>query len=231
MIEMKPVGTSTEVELSGGEASEEFLTYEQSAVLSALPFDPYAAIVGPRPIGWMGTQSTDGVANLSPYSFFNALNHNPPLLGFASIGYKDTIRNIEETGEFTWNLVSRDIAAQMNQSSISAPSGVDEFELVGLSKAQSQLIRAPRVAESPVSLECRLSQIVRLKDSHGQELDTWFVYGEVVCVHIRKDLLDDGIYNTVKARPVFRGGGLSDYFEIIEACRFAMFKPEDYKHG
>nr|WP_256595982.1 flavin reductase family protein [Pseudomonas sp. RW407] len=231
MIEMKPVGKSAAAELPGYGEPGEFLSYEQSTVLSALPFDPYAAIVGPRPIGWMGTLSADGVANLSPYSFFNALNHNPPLLGFASIGYKDTVRNIEETGEFTWNLVSRDIAAQMNQSSVSAPPGVDEFDLVGLAKAQSQLIRAPRVAQSPVSLECRLSQVVRLKDSQGQDLDTWFVYGEVVCVHIRKDLLEDGIYNTVKARPVFRGGGLSDYFEIIEACRFAMFKPEDYQHG
>lgn len=198
--------------------------------MNTLPFDPYAAIVGPRPIGWMGTQSKEGVANLSPYSFFNALNHNPPLLGFASIGYKDTIKNIEESGEFTWNLVSRDIASQMNQSSISAPSDVDEFNLVGLTKATSRLICAPRVAESPVSLECRLSQIIQLKDSQGNKLDTWFVYGEVMYVHIRKDLLSDGIYDTVKARPVFRGGGLSDYFEIIEACRFAMLKPEDYCH-
>ncbi|MCO6056770.1 flavin reductase family protein [Pseudomonas sp. MOB-449] len=230
MMDMKPDSLGEGIVHPDEGDSGDFVSYEQSGVLNALPFDPYAAIVGPRPIGWMGTKSKEGVANLSPYSFFNALNHNPPLLGFASIGYKDTIKNIEETGVFTWNLVSRDIAAQMNQSSISAPPNVDEFEMVGLTKAPGRLVDAPRVAESPVSLECRLSQIIRLKDSQGEELDTWFVYGEVMYVHIRKDLLDDGIYNTVKARPVFRGGGLSDYFEIIEACRFAMFKPEDYEH-
>lgn len=210
--------------------SENFISYEQKLVLDTLPFDPYAAIVGPRPIGWMGTQSKDGVANLSPYSFFNALNHQPALLGFASIGYKDTIRNIEQTGEFTWNLVSRDIAAKMNQSSVSAPSDVDEFALAGLTKAPSRTIAAPRVAESGVSFECRLSQILRLKDSQGKESDTWFVYGEVMYVHIRKDLLIDGIYDTVKGQPVLRGGGLADFFEIIEASRFAMRKPEDYQH-
>jgi flavin reductase (DIM6/NTAB) family NADH-FMN oxidoreductase RutF len=230
MIDMKQASLDDGMMSAEHEGGESFISYEQSSVLQALPFDPYAAIVGPRPIGWMGTQSKDGVANLSPYSFFNALNHNPPLLGFASIGYKDTIRNIEETGEFTWNLVSREIASQMNQTSVSAPPGVDEFKVVGLAKAPSRLIKAPRVAESPVSLECRLSQVFRLKDSQGKDLDTWFVYGEVVYVHIRKDLLDDGIYNTVRARPVFRGGGLSDYFELVEACRFSMLKPEDYKH-
>lgn len=209
---------------------DDFISYAQEAVLSALPFDPYAAIVGPRPIGWMGTQSRNGIANLAPYSFFNALNHNPPLLGFASIGFKDSIRNIEQTGEFTWNLASRELAPQMSQSSISAPPEVDEFELVGLTKAASRLISAPRVAEAPVSLECRLSQIVRLRDSKGREVDTWFAYGEVVYVHIRKDLLVDGVYDTVKACPVLRGGGLTDYFEVIEASRFAMRKPEDYVH-
>lgn len=209
---------------------DDFVSYSQKSVLKTLPFDPYAAIVGPRPIGWMGTQSKEGVANLSPYSFFNALNHDPALLGFASIGYKDTIRNIAQTGEFTWNLASRDLAEKMNQTSVSAPPGVDEFTLAGLSKASSQLIAAPRVAEARVSLECRLSQIIPLKDAQGHRLDTWFVYGEVVYVHIHKSLLTDGIYDTVKGQPVLRGGGLSDFFEIIEASRFPMRKPEDYTH-
>ncbi|VUS30075.1 flavin reductase family protein [Klebsiella spallanzanii] len=209
---------------------DDFVSYAQKSVLKTLPFDPYAAIVGPRPIGWMGTQSKEGVANLSPYSFFNALNHDPALLGFASIGYKDTIRNIAQTGEFTWNLASRDLAEKMNQISVSAPPGVDEFTLAGLSKASSQLITAPRVAEARVSLECRLSQIIPLKDAQGHRLDTWFVYGEVVYVHIHKSLLTDGIYDTVKGQPVLRGGGLSDFFEIIEASRFPMCKPEDYAH-
>lgn len=216
--------------MSANPSQPDFISYAQQDVLRVLPFDPYAAIVGPRPIGWMGTRSREGVANLSPYSFFNALNHQPALLGFASIGYKDTIRNIEQTGEFTWNLASRDLAAQMNQSSIPAPPEVDEFELVGLTKAASVAISAPRVAEAPVSLECRLSEVVRLKDCRGQQSDTWFVYGEVVHAHIRKDLLVAGVYDTVKGRPVLRGGGLADYFEVVEAGRFAMKKPQDYVH-
>lgn len=209
-------------------ASDDFVSYEQKSVLSALPFDPYAAIIGPRPIGWMGTLSKDGIANLSPYSFFNALNHEPALLGFASIGYKDTIKNIEKTGEFTWNLVTRPLAARMNQTSVSVPSDVDEFELAGLRKAESRIVRAPRVAESPVSLECRLSEIIQLKGANGGNVDTWFVYGEVVYAHIRKDMLVDGVYDTVKGQPVLRGGGLADYFEIQESSRFAMRKPEDW---
>ncbi|MCG7201479.1 flavin reductase family protein [Marinobacter pelagius] len=207
---------------------ENFVSYQQSNVLNALPFDPFAAIIGPRPIGWMGTQSEEGIANLSPYSFFNALNHDPALLGFASIGYKDTVKNIERSGEFTWNLASRDLATQMNESSVPAPSDIDEFELVGLTKAPSEMIKAPRVAESPVSLECRLSQIIQLQDSNGNKTDTWFVYGEVIYAHIRKDMLNDGIYDTVKAAPILRGGGLSDYFEIIEESRFGMTKPSGY---
>lgn len=208
--------------------SDEFVSYAQSAVLDTLPFDPYAAIVGPRPIGWIGTRSKEGVANLAPYSFFNALNHQPALLGFASIGYKDTVRNIEQTGVFTWNLASRELAAAMNQSSISAPADVDEFDLVGLGKADSTVIAAPRVAQAPVSLECKLSEIIQLKSASGEAVDTWFVYGEVVYVHIHKRLLVDGIYDTVKGRPVLRGGGLTDYFEIIEDSRFAMKKPENH---
>ena len=207
---------------------DNFVSYAQKDVLSALPFDPFAAIVGPRPIGWMGTLSKEGIPNLAPYSFFNGLNHVPTLVGFASIGYKHTISNIEQTGEFTWNLPSRALAAQMNQSSISAPPEVDEFDLVGLTKAPSKLIKAPRVGEAPVSFECKLCEVIRLKDSNGREVDTWFAYGEVVYVHIRKDMLVDGIFDTVRARPVLRGGGLTDFFEIIEASRFPMRKPEDY---
>lgn len=207
--------------------SDRFVSYEQKAVLKTLPFDPYAAIVGPRPIGWIGTASREGVRNLAPYSFFNALNHQPALLGFASIGYKDSVRNIEQTGAFTWNLVSRELAARMNQTSVHVPADVDEFALAGLTPAPSRQIDAPRVAESPVSLECRLSQVVRLKGADGVEVDTWFVYGEVVHAHIRQDLLVDGVYDTVRGHPVLRGGGLSDYFEILESCRFAMRKPED----
>ena len=190
-----------------------------------LPHDPFNAIVGPRPIGWIASRDASGRHNLAPYSFFNAFNYTPPIVGFASVGAKDTLRNIEQTGEFTWNLVSRPLAEAMNQSSAAVAPEVDEFVLAGLTPLASQLIGAPRVAESPVSFECRVSQIVRLKSAAGIEVDTWLTLGEVVAVHIAKSLLVDGIYDTAAAHPVLRGGGPADYFELDPDRRFRMFRP------
>ncbi len=190
-----------------------------------LRHDPFNSIIAPRPIGWISTLGTDGVANLAPYSFFNALNYHPPLIGFSSIEWKDTIANIEASGEFCWNLANRALAQAMNDSCTPAPSDVDEFEVVGLTKAPSRLIAAPRVLESPVNFECRLSDIVRLRGADGAALDSWFVIGEVVAVHIEQALLTDGIFDTVAAQPILRGGGPADYFGIDEGARFKLFRP------
>ncbi|SMQ96908.1 hypothetical protein NBC2815_03592 [Xanthomonas fragariae] len=137
-----------------------------------LPHDPFNAIVGPRPIGWIGSRSADGIANLAPYSFFNAFNYVPPIVGFARIGRKDSLRNIEATGEFTWNLSTRPLAEAMNASAAMVPAEVDEFVLVGLQMAPSRLIGAPRVAASPVSFECRLSLLLPLQTASGQAIET-----------------------------------------------------------
>ena len=188
-----------------------------------LPHDPFNAIVGPRPIGWISSRDAAGVLNLAPYSFFNAFNYTPPIVGFASIGHKDTVRNIEATGEFAWNLVTRELAEAMNQTCAAVPPEVDEFALAGLTPTPSRLIGVPRVAASPVSFECRVTQILRLRSAAGDEVDTWLTLGEVVAVHIDKSLLKDGIYDTAAARPVLRGGGPADYFELGE--RFRMFRP------
>ncbi|MCB1954163.1 MAG: flavin reductase family protein, partial [Rhodocyclaceae bacterium] len=120
-----------------------------------LSHDPFNAIVGPRPIGWISTRSTEGTDNLAPYSFFNAFNYTPPIVGFASIGYKDSVRNIEATSEFVWNLVTEPLAEAMNASSAAVGPEVSEFELAGLTPATSRLVAARRVAESPVNFECR----------------------------------------------------------------------------
>jgi flavin reductase (DIM6/NTAB) family NADH-FMN oxidoreductase RutF len=108
----------------------------------------------------------------------------PPIIGFASIGYKDTVRNIEQTGEFVWNLVTRPLVEPMNQSCAAVPPEVNEFELAGLSALPSRRVRLPRVAESPVHFECRLSQLIPLQSAAGEPLPTWLVLGEVVAVHI-----------------------------------------------
>lgn len=191
-----------------------------------LAHDPFNALVAPRPIGWISSRSRDGVLNLAPYSFFNAFNYKPPLVGFASIGYKDSVRNIEETGEFGWNLATRPLADAMNQSCAAVSPEVDEFQLAGLTPEPSRVIGVPRVKETPVSFECRLSQILRLTGADGTETDTWMVFGEVVGVHIARHLLKDGVYQTAAAEPILRGGGPADYFGISPDTFFQMYRPK-----
>ena len=188
-----------------------------------LRHDPFNAIVGPRPIGWIASQDGQGRRNLAPYSFFNAFNYVPPIVGFASIGAKDTLRNVRETGEFSWNLATRALAERMNQSCAAVPPEVDEFVLAGLTPVASREIAVPRVAESAVSFECRVSQIVQLQGAAGNTVETWLVLGEVVAVHIAQALLRDGVYDTAAAHPILRGGGAGDYFELGE--RFVMRRP------
>ena len=190
-----------------------------------LPHDPFNAIVGPRPIGWISSRAADGVLNLAPYSFFNAFNYKPPIVGFCSLGRKDSLRNVEESGEFVWNLATRPLAEAMNLSCAPAPADVDEFALAGLTPDASRIVRAPRVAQSPVSFECRCSQIVRLKDAAGAELGAWLVLGEVVGVHIDRALLKDGVYDTANAGHILRGGGPADYFEVLPESLFRMARP------
>ena len=190
-----------------------------------LPHDPFNAIVGPRPIGWISSRSAQGRLNLAPYSFFNAFNYTPPIVGFASLGEKDTLRNVRETGEFVWNLVTRPLAEAMNASCASVPPEVDEFDLAGLTPAPSRLIAVPRVGESPVSFECRVTQEIQLQGLDGAKVPTWLTFGEVIAVHIDKSLLPGGIYRTAGAHPVLRAGGPGDYFEITEAQLFRMKRP------
>jgi flavin reductase (DIM6/NTAB) family NADH-FMN oxidoreductase RutF len=204
--------------------SIDFFTYE-TATGHGLPHDPFNAIVGPRPIGWIGTHDGHGQRNLAPYSFFNAFNYTPPIVGFASIGAKDSLRNIQQTGEFTWNLVTRPLAEAMNQTSAAVGPEVDEFALAGLGTLPSTLIGAARVAESPVSFECRLTQIVQLQTLTGQTVPTWLTLGQVVAVHIDKSLIASGIYDTAAARPLLRGGGPADYFEIGPEQLMRMARP------
>lgn len=190
-----------------------------------LPHDPFNAIVGPRPIGWVSTMSAAGQLNLAPYSFFNAFNYTPPLIGFASIGVKDSVRNIRETREFVWNLATRPLAEAMNASCASVPAEVNEFDLAGLTPLASTVIKVPRVAESPVTFECRLSQMIQLQGADGTQIDTWLTLGEVVAVHIDRSLLVDGIYDTAAAQPILRGGGPADYFAITPEQLFRMKRP------
>ncbi|CAM6942376.1 flavin reductase family protein [Leclercia adecarboxylata] len=194
-----------------------------------LPHDPLNAIVGPRPIGWIASCDTEGRPNLAPYSFFNCFNYHPPIIGFASTGWKDSVRNIVETGEFVWNLTTRELASAMNETSASLPHGEDEFLRARLTKAESRVVKVPRVAQSPVNFECRLSQCIQLTAANGDSIDTWLVLGEVVGIHIDESLLQDGIYQTAKAQPVLRAGGPTAYFAISEDQRFDLVRPDARK--
>ncbi len=199
--------------------------FYQPAQGHGLPHDPFNAIVGPRPIGWISSRRAQGGFNLAPYSFFNAFNYTPPIVGFSSVGWKDSVRNIEATGEFAWNLATRPLAEAMNASCAAVPPDVDEFTLAGLAPAASRLIGVPRVAASPVSFECRLTQLVQLQAADGHKVESWLVLGEVVGVHIDPALLKDGIYDTAAAHPILRGGGPADYFEIGPEALFHMRRP------
>ncbi|MEG0975115.1 MAG: flavin reductase family protein [Comamonas sp.] len=190
-----------------------------------LPHDPFNAIIGPRPIGWISSISAAGVLNLAPYSFFNAFNYVPPIIGFASTSRKDTLNNIEATGEFVWNLATETLAQPMNQSCAAVGPEVDEFKLAGLATEPSVTVKPPRVQASPVTMECKLSQILQLQGSDGVQVPTWLILGEVVMVHIDERLLKDGIYQTAAGQPLLRGGGPGDYFTISEAAKFVMKRP------
>ncbi|WP_438442066.1 flavin reductase family protein [Kluyvera georgiana] len=191
-----------------------------------LPHDPLNAIVGPRPIGWISSVDAEGRYNLAPYSFFNCFNYHPPIIGFASSGWKDSVQNIVETKEFVWNLTTRSLAVAMNETSATLPHGDDEFTRAGLTAAPGRVVNVPRVAESPVNFECWLSQCIQLTGADGTAVDTWLVLGEVVGIHIDESLLENGIYQTARAQPVLRAGGPSAYYTIDESHRFDLIRPD-----
>jgi flavin reductase (DIM6/NTAB) family NADH-FMN oxidoreductase RutF len=201
--------------------STQKMFYEPAAG-HGLAHDPLTSIVGPRPIGWVSTQGADGSVNLAPYSFFNAFNFSPPVIGFSSVGAKDSLRNVQETGEFVWNLPTRTLAEQMRETGNDWHYSDDEFALVGLEVAPSRLVAPPRVAASPVNFECKVSEIVQIKNHRGYLVPTWLVLGEVIGVHIDETLIKDGEFDTFGAGIVLRAGGTSAYAFIAPDSRFDM---------
>ena len=179
-------------------------------------------VVVPRPIAFVSTMSPGGVVNLAPYSFFNAVSYNPPTIVFSSsrsAGYKskDTLRNIEETGQFVVNIVVDSIAEAMNKTSAEFPEDVDEFEIAGLTQAPSETIKAPRVAESPVNMECKLEQVVPIGSGAGAH---GLVIGTILLMHVRDDIIDGHRINQEKLMATGRMAGnmycrTGDRFEMV----------------
>jgi flavin reductase (DIM6/NTAB) family NADH-FMN oxidoreductase RutF len=188
-----------------------------------LPHDPFKALVAPRPIGWISAVSARGEVNLSPYSYFNALSDRPHVVGFSSDGRKDALTFVEETGEFVCNLATYELRAPMNATSAPLPRGASEIDHSGLTPAPSRLVRPPRVAESPVALECRWLQTVPLTPLEG-EARYFLVIGQVVGIHIDDRFIVGGRVNTAAMRPIARAG-YSDYFVATPETRFAMTRP------
>jgi flavin reductase (DIM6/NTAB) family NADH-FMN oxidoreductase RutF len=182
-----------------------------------LALDPFKAVMVPRPIGWISTVSPEGVANLAPYSFFNAFSDGPIYVAFGSGGRKDTLRNAEATGDFAFNLATYELRDAMNATSATVPPHTDEFVLGGLTKTQCHFIKAPRVGESPVCFECKYFQTVPLPSDDGHVQD-WMVIGRVIGIHIDDRFIEDGRVNTAALQPLARLG-YSEYATVDSTWR------------
>ena len=189
-----------------------------------LPHDPFKAIVSPRPIGWISTIDKEKNVNLAPYSFFNAVADNPPMIMFSitgqkkNISSKDTLQNIIDTKCFVVNIVSKDLLNQMNQTSGNYPKNTDEFVLANLEKTNCVYIDVPRVKKSPASLECTLYKILKLPGFSNN-----MVIGEVVGVHINENILKNGIFDILAYDPIARLG-YKDYTYV--SSKFELERPK-----
>jgi flavin reductase (DIM6/NTAB) family NADH-FMN oxidoreductase RutF len=188
-----------------------------------LPHDPFKALIVPRPIGWISTVNKAGAVNLAPYSFFNGVCENPPMLMFSSNGRKDSMTFAEETGEFVWNLATYPLRDRMNATSAPLPRGESEFAFAHLEMAPSVCVKPPRVAASPAALECKVSDIFRLSDMTGAATENYLVFGQVVGVHIDEAFIKDGIVDTAAMQPIARCGYM-DYAAVFEM--FALARPQ-----
>jgi flavin reductase (DIM6/NTAB) family NADH-FMN oxidoreductase RutF len=192
--------------------------YEPGKQSHGLPHDPYKSCVIPRPVGWMSTLSPDGVANLAPFSQFQNLTFDPPYLMFSANHNtkgkrKDTVNNVEATGEFVWNMATYALREAVNLSAQEVAPEVDEFELAGVSKAPSRLVKPPRVKESPVHFECAYHMTLRLP-GNGIMGSANVIIGRVLGIHINDEFLtDDGLLDVLKIRPIAKLG-YYDYTSI-----------------
>lgn len=210
--------------LGVGQTTWNFTMFYRPEDGHGLPHNPFNAIVSPRPIGWISTRGSDGKDNLAPYSFFNAVAYVPPQVMFSSTsakpdrnGTKDSVGNIRDTGVFCVNIVEYAARDAMNKTSGPWKREEDEFALAGLEKAQCEVIDAPRVANAPASLECRVTKIVDLPGEANK-----LVLGTVVGVHLRDNCIVDGRFDVTTFQPLARLG-YRDY-SVVERV-FTLKRP------
>ena len=187
-----------------------------------LPHDPFKAMVIPRPVGWISTMSRSGALNLAPYSYLNGFSSTPRIVGFSSEGDKDSSAFAEETGEFVWSMATYELREQMNATAAPLPRGQSEFDHARLETAPSRLVKPPRVLGSPAAMECRVTQVIRLKDLGGATLQRVLVLGEVIGMHIDERFVRDGRLDAAAMRPIARCG--YDEYAVVERV-FSMARP------
>ncbi len=195
-----------------------------------LPYNPFKACVVPRPIGWISTISHDGVPNLAPFSIFNQVAYDPPFVFFSGSSRpgtgdrKDSVVNAEETGEFVVNMATWDLREAVRVSSTVVDPSVDEFEMCGLTKLESNMVKPFRVAESPIHFECRYHQTVTLPANRRDTVHRAII-GAVVGIHIKDEVITpDGKVDILKIRPLSRVGYM-DYTSVTET--FTMLSPSE----
>ena len=206
------------------------MIYEPEKNNHGLPRSPFKSCVVPRPIGWISTTSADGVDNLAPYSQFPNLSFDPPyvmvVVNQVDGHRKDTTINIEATGEFVYNMVNYDLRDKMNISSVGYGPEVDEFEQAGLTKAPSVLVKAPRVAESPIQFECQYVQTIRLP-GYGPVGTADLIIGKVLGVHIKDEFINaEGKIDMEAIKPLARMG-YSDYTAVEKVFELDVIEDDE----
>ncbi len=191
-----------------------------------LAHDPFKALIAPRPIGWITTVGSDGICNLAPYSFFNAVSDRPHYVMFASANVKDSLRNIRENGEFTCSLSTWDTRAGMNASSAPVPPDVDEYQISGLTAVASKFVKPPRIKESPAAFECKHWQTLELPDVDAAAgTGHYVVFGEVIGIYINDEYIKNGQVDTGAMRPLARMGYM-DYAVVTPETTFTLNRPK-----
>ncbi len=205
--------------------------YETLENKHGLRHDPFKALIVPRPVGWITTLSNDGICNIAPYSFFNAISEKPHYVVIGSAGRKDTLRNLEETGEFTCSLATYDLRDQMNVTSAPFPAGVDEYPIASLTATASTMVKPPRVKESPAAFECKYWRTIDLPAAvPGGRPGNAAIIGLVVGIHINDDFINDGIVDTAGMGPIARMGYM-DYSVVTPETTFSINRPEVDQDG
>ncbi len=197
------------------------MDYDPRSEPHNLAHDPTTSLVVPRPIGWITTISPTGVVNLAPYSFFNMIASHPPFVMFSSNSRKHTQLHAQSGGEFVFNLATYDLRTAMNVSASDYPAEVSEPEVAKLALAPSRKVKPPRVARSPVALECVYTQTVTLVSSNGKQHNYEIVIGEVVNVHIDDAVIVNGMIDMARIRPIGRLGYRDDYTVVDNIFQMA----------